>query len=221
MEQIKKDSVVGNETKAVVQTEEKEATIKAKTTQSIADDAQKDLDEALPMLDAALASLKSLNKTDVTEVRTYNMCAVFVIVTFERIFTNFYFLQVRALQRPPMGVKLVIDAVCIMKEVKPKKVPGDKPGVKIDDYWEPGKATLQEPAKFLDSLFKFDRDNIPDSVISKIQPYIDNPDFSTENIAKVSKACTSICQWVRAMHKYHFVSKAVAPKRVSCNLNDS
>ncbi len=114
-----------------------------------------------------------------------------------------------------MGVKLVIDAVCIMKEIKPKKVPGEKPGVKIDDYWEVGKAALQEPAKFLDSLYKFDRDNIPDSVITKIQPYIDNPDFSTENISKVSKACTSICQWVRAMHKFHFVSRAVAPKRVS------
>ena len=32
---------------------------------------------------------------------------------------------------------------------------------------------------------------------------------------QVSKACTSICQWVRAMHKYHFVAKAVAPKRVN------
>lgn len=30
----------------------------------------------------------------------------------------------------------------------------------------------------------------------------------------MSKACTSICQWVRAMHKYHFVAKAVEPKRV-------
>jgi len=34
-------------------------------------------------------------------------------------------------------------------------------------------------------------------------------------IAKVSKACTSICQWVRAMHKYHFVSKGVEPKRAA------
>ena len=48
------------------------------------------------MQDAAVASLKSLNKGDVVEVR--------------------------ALQRPPLGVKLVIEAVCIMKEVKPKKV---------------------------------------------------------------------------------------------------
>ena len=31
--------------------------------------------------------------------------------------------------------------------------------------------------------------------------------------SQVSKACTSICQWVRAMHKYHFVAKGVAPKR--------
>ena len=102
-----------------------------------------------------------------------------------------------------------------MKEVKPKKVAGDKPGVKIDDYWEVGKALLQDPQKFLDSLFKYDRDNIPDAVITKIQPYIDNEDFTPPAIARVSKACTSICQWVRAMHKYHFVAKAVAPKRVS------
>ena len=120
-----------------------------------------------------------------------------------------------------MGVKLVIDAVCIMKEIKPKKVQGDKPGVKIDDYWEPGKAALQDPVKFLDSLYKYDRDNIPDAVITKIQPYIDNPDFSPDAISKVSKACTSICQWVRAMHKYHFVARAVAPKRVSVTLTSS
>ncbi|EDO28519.1 predicted protein, partial [Nematostella vectensis] len=59
--------------------------------------------------------------------------------------------------RPPLGVKIVIEAVCIMKGVKPKKVAGEK----------------------------------------------------------VSKACTSICLWVRAMHKYHFVAKGVAPKRAA------
>jgi dynein heavy chain len=47
-----------------------------------------------------LASLKSLNKNDVVEVR--------------------------ALQRPPDGVRMVIEAVCIMKSIKPKKIAGDK-----------------------------------------------------------------------------------------------
>lgn len=30
------------------------------------------------------------------------------------------------MMRPPDGVKLVMEAVCIMKNVKPKKVAGDK-----------------------------------------------------------------------------------------------
>uniref|UniRef100_A0A452IS51 Uncharacterized protein n=1 Tax=Gopherus agassizii TaxID=38772 RepID=A0A452IS51_9SAUR len=176
------------ETRNAVQAEEMKAKVKAQTAQAIADDAQKDLAEALPALDAALASLRNLNKNDVTEVR--------------------------AMQRPPLGVKMVIEAVCIMKGIKPKKVAGDKPGSKVDDYWEPGKGLLQDPGKFLESLFKFDKDNIADTVIKAIQPYIDNEEFQPAAIAKVSKACTSICQWVRAMHKYHFVAKGVEPKRV-------
>lgn len=65
------------------------------------------------------------------------------------------------MQRPPPGVKLVIEAVCIMKGIKPKKVPGEKPGSKVDDYWEPGKGLLQDPGRFLDSLFKFDKVSMP------------------------------------------------------------
>uniref|UniRef100_A0A8C2TM90 Dynein axonemal heavy chain 1 n=1 Tax=Coturnix japonica TaxID=93934 RepID=A0A8C2TM90_COTJA len=182
------DTAVAEETRTAVQAEEEKANEKAQKAQAIADDAQKDLAEALPALDAALASLRNLKKNDVTEVR--------------------------AMQRPPPGVKMVIEAVCIMKEIKPKKVAGEKLGTKVDDYWEPGRGLLQDPGKFLDSLFKYDKDNIPDAVIKAIQPYIDSKDFQPAAIAKVSKACTSICQWVRAMHKYHFVAKVVEPKRV-------
>ena len=27
----------------------------------------------------------------------------------------------------------------------------------MDDYWEPGKALLQDPGKFLEGLFKYDK----------------------------------------------------------------
>ncbi|XP_076467002.1 dynein axonemal heavy chain 1-like [Babylonia areolata] len=193
MEQIAKDTKVAEETKKVVTEKQQSAAVKAKEAQAIADDAQKDLNAALPALEAALASLKSLNKNDVVEVR--------------------------ALQRPPDGVRLVVETVCIMKCVKPKKVASvDKPGQKVDDYWDVGKALLQDPGKFLDSLLHYDKDNIPDDVIKKIQPYIDNDNFTPPAIAKVSKACTSICEWVRAMHTYYFVAKAVAPKRAALKM---
>ncbi|XP_027011591.1 dynein axonemal heavy chain 1 isoform X2 [Tachysurus fulvidraco] len=187
MEKIEKDTLVAEETRVSVQAEEAKASEKASIASAYAADAQKNLDVALPALDDALASLKSLNKNDVTEVR--------------------------AMQRPPQGVKLVIEAVCILKGIKPKKVAGEKPGTKVDDYWEPGKGLLQDPGKFLDSLFKFDKDNIPESVIKMLQPYIDNEEFHPTSIAKVSRACTSICLWVRAMHGYHFVVKTVEPIR--------
>ena len=72
---------------------------------------------------------------------------------------------------------------------------------------------LVNPDRFLQSLYDYDKDNIPDAVIQKINPYVANPDYTPGNIEKVSHACTSICLWVRAMHKYHHVAKSVAPKR--------
>ena len=57
MEQIQKDTAIAEETKAVVQKEEKEANIKADETQAIADDAQRDLDEALPALVSGVSAM--------------------------------------------------------------------------------------------------------------------------------------------------------------------
>jgi len=187
METIAIDSKVAAETRIVVQRDEEEAVKKAKEAKAIADDAQRDLDEALPALEAALASLKSLNKGDVTEVKS--------------------------MKNPPEGVKIVMEAVCIMKKLAPKKIAGDKPGSKIDDYTEAYRGLLNDPTKFLDMLFTYEKDNIPDSVIQKIEPYINNDKFQPAAIFQVSKACTSICSWVRAMYKFHFVNKSVAPKR--------
>ncbi len=70
METIAVDSPVAAETRIVVQRDEEEAVNKAKGAKAIADDAQREMDEALPALEAALASLKSLNKNVVTEVKS-------------------------------------------------------------------------------------------------------------------------------------------------------
>jgi len=58
-------------------------------------------------------------------------------------------------------------------------------GEKKDDYWDVGKGLLIDPAKFLESLFKFDKDNISEQTIKNIQPYIDNEAFQPAAIAKV------------------------------------
>lgn len=59
--------------------------------------------------------------------------------------------------RPPAGVRLVMEAVCIMQGIKPKKVAGEQLGTKVDDYWEPGKALLQDPGRVSLLKFKFQK----------------------------------------------------------------
>ncbi|RHY24853.1 hypothetical protein DYB25_001221 [Aphanomyces astaci] len=189
MIQITKDRADADVTKAVVEKEEANASTKARATKEIADSAQRDLDEALPALDAAVACLNKLKKSDIDEVKS--------------------------LKTPPSGVKLTMEVVCILFQHKPTmKADPDKPGKKISDYWDVAqKVVLANANKFLESLFAFDKDNIPDATIAKVQPYIDDPNFTPEMIEKSSKACTAICMWARAMYTYHFVAKSVEPKK--------
>eukprot|EP00744_Colponema_vietnamica_P000902 GILI01001554.1.p1 GENE.GILI01001554.1~~GILI01001554.1.p1 ORF type:complete len:2075 (+),score=684.51 GILI01001554.1:415-6225(+) len=189
MEQIAVDKEKADETKQVVAREEADATQKAAETKAIADDAQRDLDEALPALEAAVECLNKLKQEHVREVK--------------------------AMANPPNGVKLTMEAVCIMQNVKPvKKNDPTKPGVKFDDYWEAAQTNLlKDPVKFLQSLTLFDKDNIPEATIKKIEPYMVREDFEPSRVKSASVACEAICMWVRAMFKYYHVAKNVEPKR--------
>ncbi|KAM9758655.1 dynein axonemal heavy chain 1 [Menidia menidia] len=182
METITRDTAVAKEMRRSVREVEFKASEKAGFVRVIATDAQRDVDGALKAVHAALSRLQSLSLNTFTELQ--------------------------AIQQPSQSMKLVFEALCIMKGIKPDKLPGD-----IDDYLQPAKNLLQDPSKFLESLTDFDKDNIPGHVISLVQPYIDNEEFQPDAIAKVSEVCVPICQWVRAVYTYHFVAKAVEPKR--------
>jgi dynein heavy chain len=143
----------------------------------------------MPDLLAAEASLKSLNKNDISEVRS--------------------------MKRPPFGVIYVIESICIVKGIKPNKLPGRMPGEKVLDYWEPGRNMLADPGVFLTSLMNFDRESITEEMIEKLKGYVTNALFQPAKVAKVSKACKSLCMWVHAMYKYYFVNKRVAPKKAA------
>ena len=73
----------------------------------------------MPLLEKALAALNTLTKGDITEVKS--------------------------MKNPPSVVKLVMESVCHMLGVKPKKVQDPaNPSKKIDDYWEGSQKLLGE-----------------------------------------------------------------------------
>lgn len=53
----------------------------------------------------------------------------------------------------------ILNQLCIRQPTHPK----------VDDFWEPAKKQLLMDARgFMDSLVKFDKDNIPDRIIKKV-----------------------------------------------------
>lgn len=78
--------------------------------------------------------------------------------------------------------------------------------------WHSAKVVLGD-TYFLKKLQEYDRDHISDLVLRKLKPYVEHPDFTPEKIATVSKACKSMCMWVRAIDLYAKVYRIVEPKR--------
>jgi dynein heavy chain len=66
--QVSADQQEAETVKVVVAAEEKEIGIMQQHTQAIAEEAKMDLAEAMPALQAAIDSLKALNKNDIVEV---------------------------------------------------------------------------------------------------------------------------------------------------------
>ena len=172
MEKLAVDQEKADAVRKVVLEDEAVAKVKAEETKSIADDAQRDLDQALPALDDAVKALDALDKNDITEIKAFN--------------------------NPPEMVQTVMESVCILL------------GQKAD--WATSKGLLGD-SNFLRNLISFDKDHIPEARIKKLKIYIDNPKFVPEEVAKVSKACRSLCLWARAIDIYARVFKEVEPKK--------
>merc|ERR1719354_1384339 len=172
MEKVQVEQEKADKVKKVVLEDEAVAKVKAEETQAIADDAQRDLDEAMPVLNKANKALDALDKADITEIK------------------NFI--------KPPEAVQTVLETVCILFKMKTD--------------WASAKSLLGD-SNFLKRCIEYDKDNISANIIKKLKNYINSPDFVPEKIEKVSKACKSLCMWVRAMYTYSIVVKEVEPKR--------
>eukprot|EP01135_Chromosphaera_perkinsii_P000898 Nk52_evm61s152 gene=Nk52_evmTU61s152 len=188
MKVIEKESVEVEAYSKIVKAEEDSANEQADKAKAMKDECEEDLAEALPALEAAMEALNTLKPADITVVKS--------------------------MKTPPAGVKLVMEAICIMKEIKPDKIPNPSgSGEKVIDYWGPAKKLLGD-MKFLESLKVYDKDNIPVAVMKKIRTdYMTNPEFVPEKVRNASSAGEGLCKWVRAMEVYDRVAKVVAPKK--------
>lgn len=187
--QVQKDQEIANGKREQVMIDEAAAIEQATIANAIKEECDAKLSEAVPKLEEANAALGTLTAQDISLVRT--------------------------MKNPPIGVKIVMEGICIMKDVKPERVPNPSGVGVMEDYWAASRKVLTD-MKFLDSLLHFDKDNIPPRIITKIQERIlSNENFDPEKVKMASSACEGICKWISAIVEYDKVIKVVAPKRAA------
>ncbi|KAI9331944.1 dynein heavy chain and region D6 of dynein motor-domain-containing protein [Obelidium mucronatum] len=190
MEVIARESVDVEKKRALVKVDEAVANKKAGEAKAIKDECEADLAEAIPALESALEALDTLKPQDITVVKS--------------------------MKSPPSAVKLVMEAICIMKGIKPARIkdPGGS-GKMVEDFWGPAQKLLSD-SHFLQGLRTYDKDNIDPKIIEKIRKtYTCNPDFDPNIVKNSSGAAEGLCKWVRALDKYDVVAKVVGPKKES------
>ncbi|XP_071052662.1 dynein axonemal heavy chain 7-like isoform X1 [Onthophagus taurus] len=189
MKKVEAESADAAVVEAMVMEDEAAANAQAEAAQAIKDECDANLAEAMPILNAALSALNTLTPADITIVKT--------------------------MKNPPKGVKLVMEAICVVKDVKPDKVPAPSGIGTIEDYWGPSKKILGD-IKFLDNLINFDKDNIPVAVMKKLADKIlCDENFDPDKVRSASAAAEGLCKWVIAISKYDKVAKVVAPKKLA------
>jgi dynein heavy chain len=119
----------------------------------------------MPDIEAAIASLKTLSKLELSELKT--------------------------MRKPPQAIRLLMKAVCIIIEEDPTRVKSKDGQTYIDDYWPTatGKRVLGNP-KLLDILTSYGKSEkeLNSESMGTAEEVLTDPDFE---YAKIARACTA------------------------------
>ena len=161
--------------------EEKKVGVIAKEVAIKQSDCERDLMAAEPALLAAQGALDTLNKNNLTELKSFGS--------------------------PPPAVVKVVSAVMVLL------APGGK--VPKDRSWKAAKAgPMAKVDQFLDNLINYDKENIPETCLKAVQPYLDDPEFDPEFIRSKSSSAAGMCAWVVNIVMFYRIFCDVEPKRL-------
>lgn len=187
---VEKDLNEVSELEKIVKNEDSVVSEKTKQADALRQELQDDLAEVTAVVDAAIETLNSLTAQD--------------------------FAAVRAVKTPPNSIKLIMEAICMLKNIKPDKIP-DPNGKTVDDYWGPAKRIMGEP-KFVAELTEFEKDDINMKTMKLIRDrYLSNaeidPETSKQSMGAGDAVAKCLFRWLVSIEAYDKIAKQVAPKK--------
>jgi dynein heavy chain len=179
IERVGIDTEKVNAEKAVAAEEEKKVAIITKEVTEKQVSCETDLKAAEPALAAASEALNTLNKANLTELKSFGS--------------------------PSDEVVSCTAAVMVLLS-PPGKIAKDR-------SWKAAKNMMAKVDAFLDQLINFNKENIDQSNLEALKPYLEDPNFNADFMKSKSVAAAGLCSWVVSIVKFYYVYCDVEPKR--------
>eukprot|EP00485_Elphidium_margaritaceum_P015545 CAMPEP_0202728930 /NCGR_PEP_ID=MMETSP1385-20130828/185872_1 /ASSEMBLY_ACC=CAM_ASM_000861 /TAXON_ID=933848 /ORGANISM="Elphidium margaritaceum" /LENGTH=4770 /DNA_ID=CAMNT_0049395183 /DNA_START=131 /DNA_END=14440 /DNA_ORIENTATION=- len=167
------------------------------------EEANAELQAALPFMEQAKKAAKSLNKKDIGFVA--------------------------ALPKPHDLIKRIMDCVSILL-IKPlirvenaQIVVNKEPHQFIKDSYSEFSLKMMSSAQFIPDLLSFSvakKDEINEETMELLEPYLNVADFEPDSAKKIAAAAAGLCNFVKAMYQYHKASLIVAPKLAALQIKE-
>ena len=188
MKKLAVDKEAADKEKEIVAKDEAEATKQESEAAALKLDAETELGKATPLLEEATKVLNSLKKDD------------------------FYVLK--DIKKPTPTIILGMEVSCHMLNKKPSKESKGKIDGDTGGFFETARTQLlNNPGNFLKMMVDYDKENIPEKTVKRVNAIIESDDFTLEKVQSASSALAGILKWSSAMMKYHELLKIVNPKR--------
>ena len=174
-----------------------------------AQDCQLDLVQAEPMLRKAEAALDTLNKNNLTELKSFKSPHPDVINVVRCVAMLMHGTAAAAANTTanaagaaavPSGATTLSAAVMGL-------------ACKEDQPWSVVVRLMARVDVFLAALRTFDKESLTDASVGLIRPFLASPSFSSDAIMSKSFAAAGLCEWVVNIVEYHRVLSIIRPKR--------
>lgn len=191
---VEKETVSAEAVKEVVAKDEAVAQKSADEANAIKMECEAELAVAMPVLEKAKAALNKITPGDITNLK--------------------------AMKSPPIAIRVVMQGVCVLLQVKPNRVRNPESQKMEEDFWGPS-LKLVSQAGFRDSLLNYPKEDITEKMIKDLQPILSNENMLPEKLANVSPVALAVGEWVRAMDKFYEVNLIVKPKLAAREIADA
>lgn len=108
--------------------------------------------------------------------------------------------ELRSFTKPPVGIDKVTSVLLIMIKNEKK-----------DFSWENAKKMMAKVDAFKEKLEMYPSEDIPDDIIARVAPYLEDAEFTYDRMKSKSSAAANLTNWILNTIAYNEVYKRVKP----------